>query len=71
LGGGGGGGGTAPAPETSRGGDGGNGIVIIRGPSGAKFEVAPGTNTVTSAPNGDKIATFTVSGTLTYKGGIV
>jgi hypothetical protein len=26
--------------------------------------VAPGTNTVTTAPNGDKVATFTVSGTV-------
>jgi hypothetical protein len=27
--------------------------------------VSPGTNTVTTAPNGDKIGTFTVSGQLT------
>jgi hypothetical protein len=27
--------------------------------------VSPGTNTLTTAPNGDKIGTFTVSGQLT------
>ena len=45
--------------------NGGSGIVIIRSNDKAKFSVSPGTNTVTTAPNGDKVATFTVSGTLT------
>jgi len=46
-------------------GNGGSGVIIIRGPADAKFTVSPGTNTVTTAPGGEKIATFTVSGTLT------
>jgi hypothetical protein len=43
---------------------GGSGVVILRAPSTSKFSVSPGTNTVTSAPNGDLLATFTVTGTL-------
>jgi hypothetical protein len=42
--------------------------VIIRGPASAGISVAPGTNTVTTLPapaGGCKVATFTVSGTLT------
>jgi hypothetical protein len=42
--------------------------VIIRAPGNATFSVAPGTNTVTTLPapaGGCKVATFTVSGTLT------
>lgn len=76
----GGGGGTPPAPDTSHGlgsgpnrgggGQGGSangneGIIIIRAPGDANLTVAPGTNTLTTdGPTGDKIATFTVSGTL-------
>jgi hypothetical protein len=48
--------------------NGGSGIVIVRGPSSANFSAAPGTNTVTTLPapaGGCKVATFTVSGTLT------
>jgi hypothetical protein len=47
------------------GGSGGSGIIILRAPSTTGFSASPGTNTVTTAPNGQKIATFTVSGTLT------
>jgi hypothetical protein len=52
----------------SHGGAGGSGIVIIRAPGAAGISVAPGTNTVTTLPapaGGCKVATFTVSGTLT------
>jgi hypothetical protein len=39
--------------------------VVIRYPSAAiGVSVSPGTNTITTAPNGDKVATFTVSGSL-------
>jgi hypothetical protein len=46
-------------------GTGGTGTVILRGPAAVTFTVAPGTNTTSTAPNGEKIATFTVSGTVT------
>lgn len=62
--GGGGGGGRFPGPPSS-GGAGGSGIVVTRVPSAYTVSVSPGTNTVTTAPNGDKIATFTVSGDYT------
>jgi hypothetical protein len=42
--------------------------VIIRAPGAAGLTAAPGTNTVTTLPapaGGCKVATFTVSGTLT------
>jgi hypothetical protein len=39
--------------------------VVVRGCSSRTFTVTPCTNTVTSAPGGCKVATFTVSGTLT------
>jgi hypothetical protein len=52
-------------PPTNNPTSGGSGIVVVRAPSTAKFTVSPGTNTVTTAPNGDKIGTFTVSGNLT------
>jgi hypothetical protein len=65
TGGGGGGGGFGPNPTTWNGYQGGSGIIIIRAPSIAKFTVSPGTNTISTAPNGDKVATFTVSGNLT------
>jgi hypothetical protein len=46
---------------------GGSGIVIVRYPApvAGAVSLAPGTNVKTTAPNGDGIATFTVSGTLT------
>jgi len=59
TGGGGGGGWSAAA------GDGGSGVVVVRGPSALTFAVTPGTNATATHPGGDKIATFTVSGTLT------
>ena len=43
---------------------GGSGIVVVRGPSEVTFTVTPGGSTSTH-PGGDKIATFTASGTLT------
>jgi len=51
-----------------QGGSGGNGIAIIRGPANASFSVSPPSNSVASDP-GYKLATFNVSGTLTYEGG--
>jgi hypothetical protein len=50
------------------GGAGGSGIVVIRAPGSANLAASPGTNTVTTLPapaGGCKVATFTVSGTLT------
>ena len=47
------------------GGNGSAGIVVVRGPSLLSFTVSPATNTTSQAPNGDKIATFTVNGNLT------
>jgi hypothetical protein len=61
--GGGGGGGFATS-----GASGGSGIVIVRAPGSANLSASPGTNTVTTLPapaGGCKVATFTVSGTLT------
>ena len=55
----------APPESPGDGGIGGSGIVIIRGPSAVTFAVTPGTNSTSTHPGGDKIATFTVSGTLT------
>jgi hypothetical protein len=53
---------------SSSGGSGGSGIVIVRAPGSANISAGPGTNTVTTLPapaGGCKVATFTVSGTLT------
>ena len=55
----------APSPSLSSGANGGSGIVIVRGPSARTFAVTPCTNATSTHPGGDKIATFTVSGTLT------
>jgi hypothetical protein len=66
---GGGGGGGSCGPNT--GGNGGTGIVILRVPAACapgSLAAAPGTNTITTLPapeGGCKIATFTVTGTLT------
>ena len=46
-------------------GTGGSGVVIIRGPACATFAVSPGTNAIATHPGGEKLASFTVSGTLT------
>jgi hypothetical protein len=62
--GGGGGGGGQTTPSKS----GGSGIVIVRAPGPSNLSASPGTNTVTTLPapaGGCKVATFTVSGTLT------
>ena len=49
--------------------NGGSGIIIVRFPATtapSSLAVAPGANSLaTDSPSGDKIATFTVSGTLT------
>jgi hypothetical protein len=65
--GGGGGAGGAVNPGFGTGGQGGSGVVIVRYPSAVAgaISLAPGTNVKSTAPNGDGIATFTVSGTLT------
>ena len=68
--GGGGGGGassnpTANVPCAADGKAGGSGVVIIRAPSDVTLSVSPGTNATSVHPGGEKIATFTVSGTLT------
>ena len=44
---------------------GGSGVVIFRAPSATTLTVTPGTNQTSTAPGGEKIATFTVSGTIT------
>ena len=51
--------------SASAGAAGGSGLVVVRGPSAVTFAVSPGTNSTSTHPGGDKIATFTVSGTLT------
>ena len=61
----GGGGGGTQVNGGGKAGTGGPGVVIIRGPSDRTFAVTPGTNLTATHPGGDKIATFTVSGTLT------
>jgi hypothetical protein len=47
------------------GGSGGSGVVILRAPAANSWTVAPGTNSTGTAPDGTKLATFTVSGTAT------
>jgi len=68
-GGGGGGGGCGNQPAGTRtGGNGGTGIVILRAPGSTSISAAPGTNTIATLPapaGGCKVATFTVTGTLT------
>ena len=67
-GGGGGGNGSGNPPGGQNGASGGSGIVIIRAPASAGMSVSPGTNTISTLPapaGGCKVATFTVSGTLT------
>jgi hypothetical protein len=46
------------------GGSGGSGRIILRAPSDVTFTVTPGSNQTSTDPGGDKIATFTVSGTV-------
>jgi hypothetical protein len=62
---GGGGGGGTYGPGDNPSGAGGSGIVIARAPSDFTFTVAPGTNSTSTTPGGCKVATFTVTGTLT------
>lgn len=45
---------------------GGSGVIFLRAPSTAKIKsVSPGTNTLTTLGPGEKLATFTVTGTIT------
>jgi hypothetical protein len=46
-------------------GQGGSGVVIIKSPADSDITVAPGSNSVSTLPSGEKVATFTVSGTYT------
>jgi hypothetical protein len=64
----GGGAGPGDTGTVSGGSAGGSGIIVIRAPGSANLGASPGTNTVTTLPapaGGCKVATFTVSGTLT------
>jgi hypothetical protein len=64
-----GGGGGGPGVASGIGVSGGSGIIYMRIPAAnapVTLAVAPGTNTLTTlSPSGDKLATFTVTGTLT------
>jgi hypothetical protein len=65
---GGGGGGTRDELGTTAGSNGGSGIVVVRVPGSTCAAVAPGTNSIATLPapdGGCKVASFTVSGTLT------
>jgi hypothetical protein len=42
---------------------GGSGVVILKSPADSDITVTPGTNSVTTLPSGEKVATFTVTGT--------
>ena len=64
---GGGGGGGSGSPRDN-GGAGGSGIVVVRFPGSTCAAVAPGTNSIATLPGpagGCKVASFTVTGTLT------
>ena len=54
-------------PSSQSGGNGGSGVVIVRFPGSTTASVAPGTNTLSACvgPAKDKVARFTVTGTLT------
>ena len=39
-------------------------VVVVRAPSSTTFAVTPGCNSTSTHPGGDKLATFTVTGTL-------
>ena len=60
-----GGGGGAGGGDYTGGRNGGSGVVLVRYPSAICVTLSPGCNTAACAPGGDKIATFTVSGTFT------
>ena len=64
---GGGGGGGNNGPQVA-GANGGTGVVVVRVPGSTGASVAPGTNSIATLPGpagGCKVATFTVTGTLT------
>ena len=64
--GGGGGGGSAPG---ANGGAGGSGVVYLRVPAATApgtLSVTPGTNSVATLPPGDKVCTFTITGTIVF-----
>ena len=61
-------GGGSGGVAASTGGAGGSGVVILRAPGSTSISVAPGTNSIATLPSpagGCKVASFTVSGTLT------
>ena len=60
-----GGGGGSGGQAGGTGAIGGSGIVYVRMPDSATLAVAPGSNAVAPAPGSTKLATFTVTGTLT------
>ena len=59
------GGGAGGQGANKSGESGGPGFVAVRVPGCFSLSVSPGTNATATHPSGDKIATFTVSGTLT------
>jgi len=65
LGGGGGGGGSGGDSCTNSG-TGGSGVAYLRYPTSITGTISPGTNTIACAPCSTKVATFTVSGSLTF-----
>jgi len=65
---GGGGGGTRDETGNSAGSNGGSGVAVVRVPGSTSASVAPGTNSIATLPapaGGCKVASFTVTGTLT------
>ena len=61
-------GGSAPPESEGNPGNGGSGVVVIRVPAAndpGTLSIAPGTNSISDS-GGDKICTFTVSGTLSF-----
>ena len=61
-------GGSAPPESEGTPGNGGSGVVVIRVPAAndpGTLSIAPGTNSISDS-GGDKICTFTVSGTLSF-----
>jgi hypothetical protein len=61
-----GGGGGGAGADGGSGGGGGSGRIVLRGPSALTWTVAPGTNSTSTAPDGSKVANFTVTGTASF-----
>jgi len=60
------GGGGGAGADGGGGGGGGSGRIVLRGPSDLTWTVAPGTNSTSTAPDGSKVANFTVTGTASF-----